>query len=398
MIFPEEPKNEKNRLAEVKKYEILDTKPEEDFDNITSLIATICEAPIALITILDKDRNFLKSHFGIDDTQVPRKLSLCAHAILEDKPIFIVENFSEDPRFKDNPSFDAQQTQFYAGAKLINENGFALGTLCILDTKPRKINAIQQKAMLALAKQVVNLLELRKKNHILTEVQQELEMRNDRLNTFANVVSHDLKSPLANITSLTRLLREENEDRLNKDSLQYLEYIEESSLNLKNYINGILLYYKADKLLEKQNTDVSFKGFFNNIEELLITKDIEFTYPKEGVLYHINEPALTQIILNLVDNASKYNDKDLIQINISYTNEENHHRFEVSDNGIGIDLNKSDEIFKMFSTVGIKDRTGHTGTGIGLATVKSLVNKLGGEITLNSTLGKGSKFTFTIKK
>ena len=398
MKFPKLPPNEVERLDAVKNYNLLDTLPEKDFDNITSLIASICEVPISLITLLDADRNFFKSHFGISINQSPREISFCGHAILENKDIFIVEDIRNDDRFCDNPAVKEFNTMFYAGVPLINPDGFPLGTLCVYDNKPRTLNSQQKNALIMLAKQVVNLFELHKKNHQLVEIQIEQNQRNERLNTFANVVSHDLKSPLANITSLTRLLKEENTTNLKEDSLQYLEYIEESSETLKNYINGILKFYKDGSLIEQQKQDVEVKVLFEEIKEMLILKDNELCYPETGILKNVNKAALSQILLNLIDNGLKYNPNTDCIITVNITEEINLYKFSVIDNGREIEKEKQEEIFQLFKTAGIKDRSGKEGTGIGLATVKSLVSKLGGEITLDSEMGKGSTFTFTIKK
>ncbi len=398
MIYPKFPENEKERIAELKKYNLLDTLSENDFDNITTLIASICEVPISLITLLDTDRNFFKSHFGIDFNQSPRNISFCGHVILQNEEIFMIEDASKDVRFKNNPLINDADVVFYAGVPLINPNGFKLGTLCVFDYKPRKLNSLQIESLKALAKQVVSLFELRKKNNLLTEMQKELQVRNDRLNNFAHVVSHDLKSPLANITSLTRLLREENLDNLSEDSEVYLNYIEESSHTLKNYINGILKFYKADELLTAQKKDIEVIELFEEIKEILITDDIVFEYPKEGILKNVNKAALTQIFLNLIDNSLKYNLNEKRMVKLNYTEMPNFHNFSIKDNGMGIDFGVQEEIFNLFKTTGIKDRDGKEGTGIGLATVKSLVSKLGGTISLESEPGKGSTFTFTVEK
>jgi signal transduction histidine kinase len=398
MIPPKFPDNEKERIAELKKYNLLDTLSENDFDNITSLIAVICEVPVSLITLLDTDRNFFKSHFGLDFNQSPRNISFCGHAILQDEELFIVEDATKDERFKDNPLIYDNNAIFYAGVPLINPKGFKLGTLCIFDEKPRQLTEIQIVTLKALAKQVVNLFELRKKNNLLTDFQKELQQRNERLVNFAHVVSHDLKSPLANITSLTRMLREENFETLSKDSELYLNYIEESSFTLKNYINGILKFYKADELLEAQKQDVELKKIFEEIDEILITEDIIFEYPQKGVLTNVNKAALTQIFLNLIDNSLKYNLNEKRLVSVKYIEDPDFHKFSIKDNGMGIDLGVQEEIFNLFKTTGIKDRDGKEGTGIGLATVKSLVSKLGGSISLESEPEKGSTFTFTVQK
>ncbi len=398
MNFPKFPENEKERIAELKKYNLLDTLSENDFDSITALIAAICEVPISLITLLDSDRNFFKSHFGLDFNQSPRNISFCGHAILQDEEIFIVEDATKDVRFKDNPLVTEANALFYAGVPLVNSNGFKLGTLCVFDHKPRKLTEVQITSLKALGKQVVILFELRKKNKLLTEFQKELQQRNERLVNFAHLVSHDLKSPLANITSLTRMLREENIQNLSEDSEMYLDYIEESSFSLKNYINGILKFYKTDELLEAQKEDVPLKNLFDEINEILITDDIVFEFPTEGVLLNVNKAALTQIFLNLIDNSLKYNLNKQRLVSVTYTEESDYYKFSIKDNGMGIDFGVQEEIFNLFKTTGIKDRDGKEGTGIGLATVKSLVSKLGGTIFLESEPGKGSTFTFTLQK
>ena len=171
MIPPRFPENEKERIAELRKYNLLDTLSENDFDNITSLISVICEVPVSLITLLDTDRNFFKSHFGLDFNQSPRNISFCGHAILHDEEIFIVEDATKDERFKDNQLVNEANAIFYAGVPLVNPNGFKLGTLCVFDHKPRKLTTIQIASLKALAKQVVILFELRKKNKLLIEFQ-----------------------------------------------------------------------------------------------------------------------------------------------------------------------------------------------------------------------------------
>jgi len=398
MTFPEFPENEAARIVELKKYKLLDTFSENDFDNITKLVAAICEVPIALITLLDLERNFFKSHVGVDFNQSPRNISFCGHAILEDDEIFIVEDATKDERFDNNPLVTENQAFFYAGVPLINPNGFKLGTLCVFDHKPRQLTDVQIISLKALAKQVVNLFELRKKNSLLIEIQKELQNRNERLETFAHVVSHDLKSPLANITSLTRFLKEENIENLSTDSKMYLDYIEDSSLTLKNYINGILKFYKADELLDSQKEDVLLKELFDEISEVLISDDTLFDFPMAGTLKNVNKAALTQIFLNLIDNSLKYNLNEKRIVSVKYIDETDFHKFAITDNGMGIDLGVQEEIFNLFKTTGIKDRDGKEGTGIGLATVKSLVSKLGGTISLDSEPGKGSTFTFTVQK
>ena len=398
MAFPQPQNNEKERLDALKEYKLLDTPTAPDFNNITNLAASVCNMPIAFVSLIYKANNHLLSCYGISLDKTPRNISFCTRAIQSPERIYMVNDTHKNELFKDNPIVDKYKVQFYAGVPLINPEGYALGTLCVYDHIPRKLTNVQCDTLVALAEQIVNLLELRKKNHLLRDAENELLKRNKQLENFANVVSHDLKSPLANITSLTRMLREDNEGNLTEDSLLYLDYLEESSDTLKEYINGILGYYKATTLLDDQKTDITLKSFFEKIKEMLIIQHAVFKYPTEGVVKNIHEAALTQIVLNLVDNALKYNTSETTRIEITYENLEDYHQFTIKDNGIGIDKRIQGDIFDLFKTTGVKDREGKQGTGIGLATVKNLVNKMGGSISLESDIGKGSTFIFTLKK
>ncbi|GEM_PF-453933 len=155
---------EQQRLAALHSYHILDTASEEDYEELTELAAAICGTPIALISLLDEGRQWFKSHRGLDVVETDRSHSFCAHAILNPAELMQVENAHQDPRFRDNPLVTGDpHIAFYAGMPLVDEEGFALGSLCVIDRQPRKLNETQQKALQTLAKQVVNKLLLRKR-------------------------------------------------------------------------------------------------------------------------------------------------------------------------------------------------------------------------------------------
>lgn len=156
------PKNEVHRLKVLWQYDVLDTVPEEVFDDLTDLAAHICEAPIALISLVDEDRQWFKSRVGLTVGETSRDISFCAHAILK-SDLLIVPDATKDPRFKNNPLVTGKdRIRFYAGAPLVTPDGYALGTLCVLDKKPRQLRAEQQQALRVLAHHVVSQLELRR--------------------------------------------------------------------------------------------------------------------------------------------------------------------------------------------------------------------------------------------
>ncbi|MBE0540951.1 MAG: GAF domain-containing protein [Verrucomicrobia bacterium] len=156
------PKNDQQRLKVLWQYDVLDTVPEEVFDDLTDLAAHICEAPIALISLIDEDRQWFKSRIGVTLQETSRDISFCAHAISSDG-LFIVPDATKDKRFRKNPLVTGEpKIRFYAGAPLVTPDGHALGTLCVLDKAPRTLNADQQHALRVLAHHVMTQLELRR--------------------------------------------------------------------------------------------------------------------------------------------------------------------------------------------------------------------------------------------
>lgn len=162
MIPAQQPPNEKERVAALFQCKLLDTEPEPGFEDITRLAAHICQTPIALVSLIDSDRQWFKSKLGLTSTHTPRKIAFCAHAILQDG-IFIVHDALEDNRFFDNPLVTgAPNIRFYAGIPLKTAEGYALGTLCVIDCVPRELNKEQITAFHALAAQTTYLIQTRR--------------------------------------------------------------------------------------------------------------------------------------------------------------------------------------------------------------------------------------------
>lgn len=399
MIPPKLPVNEKRRQFEVNKYQLLDTIPESSYDNITALMAYICDAPISLITLLDKDRNFLKSHYGLPFNESPRAISFCGHAINSQDAITIVEDSRKDERFHDNPLVTEHQAIFYAGAPLTNSEGFKLGTLCVYDTKPRKLTKEQQNALIAMAQQVTSLFEQRYQNFLLIKYQKELKKRNEELRKFAKTVSHDLKSPLSNIISLTDFLNEENEGKLSEESQNYIEYLRSSSQSLKKYVDGLLKYYKNDELLENRFELIPVNEIFNELQQIADSeRKVKFILKGNSNAIFTNKSALLQIMINLVTNAIKYNHTGNPELEINFSENEQQYYIYVKDNGDGIPKELLNKVFDLFKIVGIADKDGKMGSGIGLASVKKITENLGGIVNVDSTLGVGSTFSITLPK
>ena len=163
------PAPDRDRVAALQKYAILDTEPEQAFDDLTLLASFVCKTPIALISLVDEDRQWFKSKVGMDVCQTPRDIAFCSVAI-QQTDVMVVPDTLQDERFRNNPLVvSGPRIRFYAGAPLINDEGYALGTLCVVDRTPREFGADQKEALQALGRLVLAQLEFRLNLQLLKE-------------------------------------------------------------------------------------------------------------------------------------------------------------------------------------------------------------------------------------
>ena len=392
------PKNEKKRLNALYEYHILDTIPEKEYDAITKIAAQICNVPASLITLLDKDRQWFKSNFGFDIRETPRAISFCNYTILDPKQILVVPDLRTDDRFANNPLVTGEpHAVFYAGAPLVTPGGEVLGSICVLDGKANNLNEDQKEALGALANQIITKLELHKKIHELTRIRKQLKEANHDLKNFALIVSHDMKTPLANILMMSRSVKSIKSLSKDFDALGFLDMIDHSAKELLVFIDEVLM--KSEKTMRsKKNSSCDTGVLLKKIIRMIAPpKDIEINLVGKFPKIYADPICLQQIFQNLIINAIKYNDKKKGMISIHSVSDGSYHHFIFADNGAGIEKSRQKKIFSRGEATDNSDRYGNKGTGHGLFTIKKIARQMGGKIAVTSEKGKGSAFKVSLQ-
>lgn len=409
------PVNESERQRALDSYEVLDTERELAFDDITRIATAICGTPIAAVSLIDNDRQWFKSTVGLDATETPRDISFCGHAIHHSN-IFQVENALDDERFADNPLVAGElNLRFYAGAPLVTSDGFAIGSLCVIDRVPRTLTAQQREGLESLARQVMAQLELRRKNKELTLAKEKLEdsartiadqqsklvnsAKMTALGTMAGGVAHEINNPLAIITGRTHLLREQLQSEACDISkaVESVEKIEKTALRISKIVKGLLAVSHeengaGDPLVDYQVEDVVQEALSLAIEKLKKAGiSVEVTPIRSGLAVRCRPVQVIQSMLNLIGNAH-----DALEacaerhIRIEALEDDSSVMIRVSDSGVGIPVELRARIMEpFFSTKPVGK-----GTGLGLSVSRGLIEKQSGQLYLDEG---AALTTFVIK-
>ncbi|MEI1280076.1 response regulator [Leptospira venezuelensis] len=395
------PENEKDRVQALRRYRILDTPPEEKYDGIIKAASLICGTPMALVSLIDSERQWFKARMGLEVNETPRQISFCQFAVSENKAL-VVEDALNDPRFRQNPLvLNDPNIRFYAGAPLRTPDGYVLGTLCVIDTQPKKISEAEVKALEALANSVVSFMELDAKSQALIQLQSvALELQKAKEQFFINM-NHELRTPVHGILGMVDLLHQTNNIELQKE---YLGSLTESSEHLIRLINDVIDFSKAESgslhfsfkefdlitLLERYTEEASDKAF----KKGLAFKTI-FPPARESIDVKSDSIRVRQILSNLVSNALKFTEKGGITVELDVAKETETDitlSLSVKDTGIGIETNRIPILFEAFSQTDISISRKYGGTGLGLSICKRVCEALDWNISVESELGKGSKF------
>jgi len=394
MKIAPQPTNESGRLKALNRYQILDTNAEKKYDDLVFLASYICETPIALISLIDKYRQWFKAKIGLSATQTSRDYAFCAHTILSPN-VMIVNDAFQDERFHDNPLVTKDpKIRFYAGAPLITSDGYRLGTICVIDIIPREISDRQTKALQALANVVVNCFEMRMYLEQLELANAQIANTNKRLgeanqvkSKFLAMAAHDLKNPLASVYGLGLLLL--NEPQSDEEQQEILNGIVFSSKRMLELINELLETTALDlgkTELQKQVLDVGtiLKIVVEaNQSQYLAKQQQVIMDAAPGSMISVDYNRIYTVFDNLISNAVKFSYRDS-KIWIKVRNLVESVLVEVKDEGQGMTSEDLKKVFGRFQRLSAKPTDGENSTGLGLSISKELVELHGGSIWAQS--------------
>jgi signal transduction histidine kinase len=394
---------EERRQQILQHYEILDTPPEETFDRIVSIITAVFGTSIAAITLIDRQRSWYKSEVGFGVSEGPPEENMC-HTVLRQDGLLIISDSRLAPPEQTGPMLK-KGVRFYAGAPLRSRDGIIIGTVCTIDPEPREVSQEQRLILAGLAETVMDELDLRLTARRIADAETELRRLNIQLekasrnkSEFLASMSHELRSPLNGILGASELLGEGLFGPLTPKQQEYIRDINQSGHHLLRLIDDVLDLSRIEAgqmqfdpqrlnvapLMESCVSLVRGSASAKSQELVLLPPDVPLTIVAD-------ERAVTQVACNLLSNALKFTPE---RGRILFTARRDADRaiFVVDDQGPGIAPEFHQRIFEQFFRVsGDRD-----GTGLGLPLARQLIEAQGGSISLESELGSGSRFSFSL--
>ncbi len=388
--------DESRRLAAVRRYGILDTPPDGAFDRITGLAARVFGVPIAIVSIVDHDRIWFKSHHGLDVEQIDREPGLCASAVMQRDP-WIISDARRDPRALTNPLVAGEfGLQFYAGVPLQTTDGYNLGTLCILDFLPRELSASETATLQDLGRMVTDELDLR----LATRTALQEASERDRLkDAYFGMLSHELRTPMTTIYAAAQLMAVSPAVCADAQARDLFPDIVSESDRLLRLIDDLLVL-----------TRVEHGSLESEREPVLLQRAIPAAvaresrrWPGRSIEVHIapdlppaagDQLYIEQVLTNLLSNALKYSPPDS-PVEIAAERHDETVEVRVRDHGIGLSERDREEVFEMLVRTPTATRYA-PGAGIGLYVCRRLMQAMGGEIRADGAPGAGSVFAIRL--
>ncbi|MFY7898841.1 MAG: GAF domain-containing sensor histidine kinase [Chitinophagaceae bacterium] len=392
--------NEQQRLWELYSYEILDTSPDEEFDEIVKLASQICNVPISLISLVETSRQWFKAKVGIEAESTTKEISFCAHAIAQDEEIFEVGDATKDYRFYDNPLVtESPNIRFYAGVPLVSRNGFKLGTLCVINSVPQHLTQEQSFGLKVLANQVIKLLDLRINNKQLAAQKLRLKQQAEMQNRIISIIAHDVRNPVA---SLKQIIEFSNNNYLTQQEAASMMQMAETHLDGTLDLLSDLLEWGRMQITAHANNpqtvnlyelvEAKFKNFYATA---LIKGNKLINLVDKDLVVATDPNAINFIVRNLLSNANKFTENGIITIYAQ--REKDTVLLSISDTGIGMEETVKHKLFDRSCKVTTIGTNNEKGSGLGLLFTKDFVELLGGTITVESKVDVGTTFYIEIK-
>jgi signal transduction histidine kinase len=378
---------------------VLDTGPEEDFDDIALLASQICGTPVGLVSLVDRDRQWLKAKVGTELDAMPRDLSFCAHTITSNE-LLEVPDAREDGRFADNPGVGLLGIRFYAGAPVVLDGTYSVGTVCVVDREPRVLTSPQRRALRSLARHASVQLELRRYARRAGEIADQMRQVDRMKDSFLATVSHELRTPLSTIRGYLEMLLEDDFDA--ETSRRFLSVMSRNSDRLLRLIDELLLVAKmTDDRIELDLAEVDLADLAHQAvaacRALADHRGVKLR-DRTGrpVLARGDAKRLAQVLNHLLVNAIKFTQPDG-EITVDST-AEGEPELLITDTGVGIAAEELPHVFDRFYRCTAAEVMAAQGPGLGLAIVKSIVEAHHGSVHLRSEPGEGTTVRLTLPR
>lgn len=387
------PLNDPLRLKELHSYEILDTDEEDEFNDIALLAASITKASIAVISLVDTNREWFKAKTGISANSYPRNFSFAAHFLSAENLFFQVSDTEQDERFSDNPLVTGKPNiRFVAGIRLVNKNGYAVGALVVMDDQPGELKKEQIFFLQTLAKQVLKLLEQKMLNKQIQQQRIKLEQQMSLQNRILSIIAHDVRNPVGAVKSIIELSGKKLLSKQDSAALMQMaaKQIDGTVELLNNLVDWGSMQMKGRGFeTEKTHLYTLVSNMYKSFDVMASLKSNMLVNLVDDDLFINSEiNALSFILRNLISNANKFTNEGVITICAS-TKEQNI-MLSVSDNGVGMDALTCSEILTGQKNESSAGTLNEKGSGLGLVLTKDFVEMLGGTITVESEMGKGT--------
>jgi signal transduction histidine kinase len=369
---------EEKRLAALQATELLDSLPETAFDEIVQLASMICGTPMALISLVDENRQWFKSRYGMDAAETPREFAFCAHAIQQPDQMFVVNDAHEDPRFAGNPLVTSgPNIRFYAGAPLVTPEGDALGTLCVLDRVPRRLNAAQLRALDGLKHQVQSQIELRRHAKSLRAQEAVIRSQLDELrrlqslkDDLVSMIVHDLRNPLSAVLGFVDLVHDLGRRSLPAELYEYLGKAKQAGVELNERVTGLLevrLLEHGELRIKPERVSLRelVREAASTIEAEAGRRNVPIEISGDEVTVHVDRKLVRRALENLLTNALKYTDHQT-PITVSTAVLQNGVAIEVADCGLGVPDAYKSSLFEKFGSIEARRGDARRGIGLGL--------------------------------